>query len=119
MPEDVVGYEEPALAQTRHGQAKDPGILFFVHIVEDDVEGGILLLRKNFECIASVDLNSVGDAGLLEIAACFFCVLLAAVGVDHATTVAHSARPPDGGISDSRTHLENCLRIDAPRQQEQ
>ena len=53
-----------------------------IDIAEQDVEL-LLAFGEQFERVAGVDLDAVGDSGLLEVATRFVCILTAAIGVMH------------------------------------
>ena len=67
-PQNVVGNEESAFAQARCYQPQHARIIFFVHIVEDDVEF-LLLLGEEFQSVAGMKRDAVGNSGPIEIAA--------------------------------------------------
>src|SRR5581483_3086993 len=112
-PENIIGDEQAAAAQARHGHTEYAGIVFLVHVVENNVHFRFLF-GKQFECVAHQDLHAVADPGAVEIATGLLGIAGIAVGVEDATSFAQGARPPDGGITDGRAHLEHSTSLANP-----
>src|SRR5271165_2013449 len=62
-----------------------------------------------------MDLNTVRDTRLLEVAPRFVSVLAAAVSVMDLAAFADGFGPPDCGIADRRAHFEDHPRVEQAR----
>src|SRR5207253_9245596 len=88
----------------------DARIVFFVHVVENDVEL-LFLLGEKLECVANFYGDAISDSCSLEVATRLLGVLGVTIGVDHTTALAQGMSPPNGRVADGRAHLEYLLRI--------
>src|SRR5439155_3884315 len=107
-PQNVVRNQQSAFAQLGNRDSKYSWIVFFVDVVENNVEF-LLLLREQFEGVADSDSDAVGDSGPFEVFASLLGILGVAIGVDDPAVLAHSTGPPNGGITNSGAHFENIL----------
>ena len=93
-------HKKTARLEPRNGELQHARIVFLIHIVKDDVQRSGLFFRQYLQRIAHPHVDSPGNPGFVEIPARLFGILKTAVGVDDASRVAYSHRPPDGGVSD-------------------
>src|SRR5439155_2683009 len=89
---------------------EDARIVFFVDVVEDDVEL-LFLLGEKLECVANLYRDAISDTSSLEVAAGLLSVLGVPVGVDHTAALSQSAGPPNGRVADGGAHLEYLSSI--------
>src|SRR5260370_13649939 len=88
-----------------------PRIIFFIYVVEDDIEL-LFLLGEQLQSIAHGNVNAILNSSLLEILARFGRVALIAIAVKDFALFADGARPPERGVADGRAHLEHAPRAD-------
>ena len=81
-PQDIVRDKQAALANARGYQPEDTRIIFFVDVVEDDVEL-LLLLREQFQRVTGEDFYFFADPGPLEVLARLLGILWIAIGVEN------------------------------------
>ncbi|HKH97676.1 MAG TPA: hypothetical protein VJ999_01100 [Candidatus Sulfotelmatobacter sp.] len=110
-PQHVVGNEQSALAQARGYQAQHAGIIFLVHVVEDDVEL-LFVLGEELQRVAGVEGDAAGDAGAGKVAAGALGILPVAIGIDDAAFLSHGLGPPDGGVPNGRSQFKHRAGID-------
>ena len=68
------------------------------------------MLGKQLERVAYFEVDAIGDSGSLAVATGFFRILLVAVGIDDAATLANCARPPNGGVANGGAQFEDRFR---------
>src|SRR5260370_36781978 len=91
-----------------------PRIIFFIYVVEDDIEL-LFLLGEQLQSIAHGNVNAILNSRLLEILARFGRVALIAIAVKDFALFAVDAHPPERGVADRRAHLEHAPRADHSR----
>jgi hypothetical protein len=89
----------PPLGSLEMAMRKTRGIVFFIHVVENDVEL-LLFFGEQFERIAGFQGDTVADTCTLKIFASTSGVIRVAVRVNNLAALGDGASPSDGRVPD-------------------